>query len=357
MSRQVTDSEVLPGKPVTLRLLAKLLNLSTATISLVLNDAPGARGIPQETRARVIEAASRFNYRPNFTARSLQNGRGRLVGVLVPELNDLYSTSVLQGLDEVFIEEGYFYLTACHLRKPDLIELYPNLLKGRSIEGFILIDTILTKDPGLPAVVVAGHKKIEGVTCVALNQRRAAELLVGHLYELGHRKIAFMRGGDHNSNSTERWECLMAVARQMGLNIPVELKVRTAGVDSAKSIGYEPVTILSNRRIEFTALVCFDDLAAIGAIRFLKHHGLQVPKDISVVGFDDIESAGYLNPRLTTIRQPLTEMGRIAAQTLLRRIRGQIPPSEEILVEPSLVIRESARSLRRARSSEKRRLD
>src|SRR3954449_5860755 len=117
-----------PGQPISLRTLGEYLNLSPATISLVLNNAPGVRSIPQETRDRVIQAAAKFDYRPSFYARSLRKRQSFSVGVLVPELSDSYATQVLAGVEEFLIEEGYFYLTASHRRRPDLIEEYPRLL-------------------------------------------------------------------------------------------------------------------------------------------------------------------------------------------------------------------------------------
>src|SRR6476620_9383241 len=209
-----------PGQPISLRTLGEYLNLSPATISLVLNNAPGVRSIPQDTRDRVIEAAAKFDYRPSFYARSLRKRQTFTVGVLVPELSDSYAAQVLTGVEEYLIEEGYFYLTASHRRKPDLIEEYPRLLMDRSVEGFILIDTILEKSlNNLPVVVVAGHRKIEGITNVVLDQRRAAELALRHLYQLGHRKIAFMRGGSHSSDADDRWNCLMAVAKDLKISV------------------------------------------------------------------------------------------------------------------------------------------
>ena len=138
-----TSREPKPGQPVSLRILGEYLDLSPATISLVLNDAPGVRAIPQETRDRVKAAAEKFDYRPSFYARSLRKRQTFSIGVLVPELSDSYSAQVLTGVEESLIEEGYFYLTASHRRKPDLIEEYPRMLMERSVEGFILIDTVL----------------------------------------------------------------------------------------------------------------------------------------------------------------------------------------------------------------------
>jgi len=339
--RAKTGTEPQPGQAISLRTLGEYLNLSPATISLVLNNAPGVRSIPQETRDRVVEAAAKFDYRPSFYARSLRKRQTFSVGVLVPDLNDHYVTQVLAGLEELLIEEGYFYLTASHRRKPDLIEEYPRLLLDRCVEGFILIDTVLEHSLKLPVVAVAGHRNFEGVTNVVLDQRRAAELALRHLYQLGHRKIAFMRGGSHSSDADQRWECQMAVAREMKLEVPPELTVAIKLRLSTPEMGFGPAIELLNRGVDFSALVCYNDVSAFGAIRALMDRGLKVPQDVSVVGFDDIESAAYNNPSLTTIRQPLNQMGEVAARILLQRIRGQAAFPDFVPILPDLVIRES----------------
>jgi LacI family transcriptional regulator len=260
---------------------------------------------------------------------------------LVPDLNDHYATQVLSGIEELLLEEGYFYLTASHRRKPDLIEEYPRLLLDRCVEGFILIDTVLEHSMNLPVVAVAGHRKLEGVTNVVLDQRRAAELALRHLYQMGHRKIAFMRGGSHSSDADDRWECQMTVARELGLDVSSSLTVQIKVLESAPAMGFGPTNELLSRGVSFTALVCYNDVSAFGAIRALMDHGLRVPKDVSVVGFDDIQGAAYSNPSLTTIRQPLHHMGGVAARILLQRIRGQASFPDEVPILPELVIRES----------------
>lgn len=330
-----------PGKPVSLRMLGEYLDLSPATISLVLNNAPGVKAIPQETRDRVTAAAAKFDYRPSFYARSLRKRQSYTVGVLVPALNDGYSMHVLNGVEALLIEEGYFYLTVSHHRKPDLIEEYPRLLADRSVEGYLLIDTILEKGLHLPTVSVAGHRKIPGVTNVLLDQRRAAELALRHLHQLGHRRVAFMRGGSYSSDADDRWKHLMAVARELGIAILPELTVTIELRVSTPEMGYEPANELLLRGVDFTAIVCYNDFAAIGAIRACVNHGLRVPEDVSIVGFDDIESAAFHNPSLTTIRQPLSRMGAAAARVLLERIRGKDTFPETIPITPELVIRES----------------
>jgi LacI family transcriptional regulator len=341
-------------QPVSLRTLGEYLNLSPATISLVLNNAPGVRSIPQETRDRVKAAAVQFDYRPSFYARSLRKRQTFTVGVLVPDLSDNYATHVLAGVEEYLIEEGYFYLTVSHRRKPDLIEEYPRLLMDRSVEGLILIDTHLEHTWNLPVVAIAGHKQIEGVTNVVLDQRRAAEMALHHLYELGHRKIAFMRGGSHSSDADERWECLLAAAADLGIEVPEERTVQLKLWVSTPELGYAPAVELLDRGVEFSAIVCYNDIAAIGAIRAFKERGLRVPQDISVVGFDDIQGAAFHNPSLTTIRQPFNQMGTTAARILLQRIRGQEDFPDSVAIEPVFIARESSGKMHAAQVKPKR---
>jgi DNA-binding LacI/PurR family transcriptional regulator len=334
-------SEFPPSRPISLKILGEYLDLSPATISLVLNNAPGVRSIPQETRDRVLAAARKFDYRPSFYARSLRRKQSFSVGVLVPELSDGYSVLVMNGIEEVLLEEGYFYLAASHRRKADLIEEYPRLLMDRSVEGFIAIDTALQHSLPIPVVAVAGHRKIEGVTNILLDHRRAAELALRHLYQLGHRQIAFMRGQTFSSDSDDRWKSLVSVAKELGIEVHPELVVQLQVNISSPELGYPVVQQLLSQKRPFTALVSFNDIAAIGAIRAFRDHNIRVPEDVSIVGFDDIQGAAYHNPSLTTIRQPLNNMGITAARILLQRLQGKKDYPEQVAIVPELIIRES----------------
>jgi LacI family transcriptional regulator len=302
----------------------------------------------------VTEAAAKFDYRPSFYARSLRKRQTFTVGVLVPDLNDHYAAQVIAGVEELLVEEGYFYFTASHRGKPELLEEYASLLMDRSVEGFLLIDTVLERSMKLPVVAVAGHRQIKGVTNVVLDHSRAADLVLRHLYDLGHRKIAFIRGGSHSADAEERWQCLMNVARELKIAVPPELSVQIQLRVSTPELGYGPAQELLSRGGEFTSIVCYNDETAIGAIRACKDHGLRVPGDVSVVGFDDIRSAAFYNPSLTTIRQPLNQMGIMAARILLQRIRGQEIFPDTVPILPELVIRESTAAPHSRRAHGKR---
>jgi len=333
-------------RPVSLKILADYLGLCPATVSVVLNNVPG-RSIPHETRERVRAAARKFNYQPSLLARSLRKQRTFTVGVLVPELSDGYHTLVMSGIGDHLMREGYFYFSAHHRHKPDLIEEYPRLLLGRGAEGIIAIDTVLEHQLSVPVVAVAGHKKINGVTNVVLDHKRAAELVIRHLYQLGHRRIAFMRGQPFSSDSDDRWRSIVAVAKDLGLEVSPELTIQLERDLTSPELGYPVVQQLLQHRKKFTALVSFNDIAAIGAIRALRDANLRVPEDVSVVGFDDIHVAAYHNPRLTTVRQPLHDMGETAARILLQRIQGFKDYPEDFAVAPELIIRETTAAPKR----------
>ena len=307
---------------------------------MVLNDTPG-RSIPEETRKRIKEAAKQFNYQPNLVARSFRNRRTLTLGILVPELSDGYHTEVMTSVGDYLMNAGYFYLTAHHRHRPDLVEQYGKLLIARGAEGMICIDTALEHPLSVPVVAVAGHRSIAGVTNVVLDHRRAAELTLNHLYTLGHRRIAFMHGQPFSSDSDDRWRGIVEVSSELGIEIRPELTVQLDRDVSSPELGYPVAQQLFSVKRAFTALVCFNDVAAIGAIRAMRDLGLRVPEDISVIGFDDIRAASYLSPRLTTIRQPLSDMGRYAAQCIINRLNRTEDFRELVVFEPKLVVRES----------------
>jgi LacI family transcriptional regulator len=330
-------------KPVSLKELAERLGLSPATVSLVINRSPVADSIPQETKDRVLAAAKKYKYRPNFFARSLRAQRSFTIGVIVPEVSEGYSAAVMSGVEDHLLQEGYFYFVVSHRHRADLIDQYPRLFLERSVDGLIAVDTPWTLSLTVPVVTVSGHNQVKGVTNIVLDHVLAAEIALKHLFQLGHRDIAFIKGQEFSSDTEVRWANIEKAARPLGVRISPKLVSQLEGDSPSPEPGYEATRKLLASRKLFTALFAFNDISAMGAIRALREAKLRVPDDVSVVGFDDIQAAAYQNPALTTVRQPLREMGRIAAETLLRRIvrPGSDSLGGEIMVEPKLIIRET----------------
>ncbi len=328
---------------VSLKSLAEHLGLSPATVSLVINRSPAAKSIPHRTQERVRQAARELNYRPNFMARSLRAQRSFTIGVVVPEISEGYAALVMSGIEDHLLEEGYFYFVVSHRHRADLIEEYPRLLQQRAVEGLIAVDTACQKGVMVPVVAVSGHREVEGVTNIVLNHGRAARLALEHLVQLGHKKIAFIKGQEFSSDTEVRWEAVRGAAKELELEINGRLTGQLEGESSSPELGYEVTRKLLATGEKFTALFAFNDISSIGAIRALREAGRRVPEDVSVVGFDDIQSAAFQNPGLTTVRQPLREMGVLAAETVLRRINAPLKAlyPKTIMVEPELIVRES----------------
>lgn len=325
----------------TLKELAKHLGLTKGTVSAVLNDSPYAKAIPQHTKDRIIAAARELNYRPNFFARSLRKKRTFTVGVIAAEIGDAYGSVVISGIESVLSERKYFFVTVVHHHDPHLLRQYSDILQTRGSEGFITIDTTVTQVPRLPTIAVSGHRQVEGVTNITLDHTHAAQSVLRHLFDLGHRQIAVIKGQPLSIDTDARWDGIREAAQEMGITLRPDLIIQLPGDDPSPQTGYQTTKELLARKVPFTALICYNDISAVGAIRAIKETGLRVPEDISVVGFDDIREAAYHLPSLTTVRQPMRKIGAMAAEVLIDRIEGRDGHEAGILVEPELVIRES----------------
>lgn len=327
----------------SLATLSKHLGLSPAAISRVLNGAPAARSIPQTTQDRIFEAARELNYRPNILARSLRRGHSMTLGVLVPEVADGYGSLVLSGLEQGLLQAGYFYLLISHHHRSDLIEHSLAMLSERAVDGIVAIDTPLPQHLQLPSVTISRLDGHERNTSIVLNHQRAAELGMGYLAGLGHREIAVIKGQAFSSDTETRWQAIQGAARLYGISLHPKLVTQLEGEAPTHEPGYFAAQRLLASGMLFTALFAFNDISAIGAIRALREAGLRVPQDVSVLGFDDIPSASFQNPSLTTVRQPLRNMGLLAAETVLGQIAGNAtrPSSKLIQVDPELIVRES----------------
>lgn len=344
-SKAANKSDAVSGRGgrSSLATLSAHLGLSAAAISRVLNGAPAAKAIPKVTQDRIFAAAKHFNYQPNAVARSLRHGRSMTIGVLVPEVSDGYTTLVLSGLEQGLLQAGYVYFLISHHHRAELIERAQTMFVERSVDGIVAIDTIFSVRTQLPTVFVSCPDEQEGVTNIVLNHRHAAELAFDHLTGLGHRKIAIIKGQNFSSDSEPRWQAIRHAAAKARISLDTKLIAQLEGDAPSHEPGYFAAQRLLASNTPFTALFTFNDVSAIGAIRALREAGLRVPQDVSVVGFDDVQSAAFQNPGLTTVRQPLRTMGTLAAETVVGHIMagGEHPPNKHLMIDPELIVRES----------------
>jgi LacI family transcriptional regulator len=339
---------------VSLKSVARHVGLSTTTVSVVVNDAPAAKAISSETKERILRAAQELNYRPNFFARSLRQQRTFMVAMVLPEVSEGYGASILRGIEDHLLHQRYLYFVVSHRGKPDLVANYTRVLIERGVEGLICINTSLSTPLSVPVVSISEQNKLCGVTNVSIDNRKAVRIAVEHLVKLGHKRIAFFKGHPGSADTENRWDAVCKASHDFGIEVRPELTVQLQGEHggedpSTPDEGYVFGKKLMGRKQRFTALVAFNDMSAIGAMRAFQDHGLRVPGDVSIIGFDDIQAASFQNPRLTTVRQPMRQMGEIAATTLLKRIAFPTEEVKDIKLQPELVVREStARVCRRS---------
>ena len=334
-------SQTIGKKRLTLLDIARYLSLSRTTVSVVLSNSPAAQAIPEKTRLRIIKTAAEMDYRPHLLARSLRSSRTMSIGIMTPDFSDGYFTLLMSGVEAYLVEQGYFYFTVSHLWNPQLLKQYPRMLAERHVEGILLLNTPVP-EIGLPMVSVAGHHARNGPPTIMLNHHNAARIAIDHLAALGHKRIAFMVGQSWSQDSKDRWKAIQAAARVHAIEIDPKLVITLDSPEWSADLGYVPMQRLLTQTKDFTAVFAFNDTAAMGAIRALIDHRLNVPGDVSVLGFDDVGNAAFFIPRLSTIRQPLRAMGRAAAERLLSAINS---PNKDlpdcIKLEPELVVRES----------------
>lgn len=331
----------------SLKELALHLGLSQTTVSRVINNSGDTHRISTATQKRVRDAAAELNYRASPLARGLRSRRSQTIGVMVPEISGGYSASVLSGIEDVLLLSGFFYFVVSHHHRAELLRDYPALLLSRAVEGIIAVDSALNVELPVPIVAVSGHLRIPSILNIELDHILAARYALEHLHRLGHRRIAFIQGQSFSSDTQVRWQAILKVAAELGIAIDPSLIVALEGDDPTLEPGRVATHKLLSKGISFTAIFAFNDLSAMGAIVALREANLDVPSQVSVVGFDDVMGASTNNPPLTTVRQPLQEMGRAAATALLQRIRDQradhppLHPANAILVLPTFVERKS----------------
>lgn len=333
-----------PSNPIVLRDLAAYLGLSRTTVSLVLNNSPVAQGLKPETRARVRKAAAELNYKANYFARMLNNKRSHMVGILSPDFGEGYNASILTAIERLLIDRKYLYLVSSHHWDKALIRQRMEVFAERGAEGLILINTPLETAPRLPLVSIGGVKSDFPMTRITLDNAHGIRLALEHLHALGHRKIAFLKGHTQSSDAESRWEACVEAARRLDLRVYKENVIQLKRIDDGLNPlreGYIAAERLLKSTRKFTALLAFNDLSAIGAINAFHDAGRRIPEEISVVGFDDIKAAAIVHPALTTVRQPLEQMGMLAASELLTSIEDAKGEPRQISIEPELVIRQS----------------
>lgn len=346
---------------VTIRDVARESGFSATTVSIVLNDAPLARYIPNTTKKRIETAAKRLGYRPNVFARSLRSRRSHTVGVMVFDATDPFCTLVLRGIQNSLYQASYLPILTDVQNEHARFERYLEMLLDRRVEALIVVANWLfvnievlgdLEKSNIPTAMIGRELKNEAISSVIVDNELGGYTAVEHLYSLGHRKIAFIRGPKTLTDSAPRWKGVRAFAKARRLQLDEKLIAdlpESRDPISSFETGYKLTEDMLKAKRPFTALMAFDDMTAFGAIRALTRAGLRVPEQCSVVGFDDVAASSLCTPPLTTIRQPMEVMGAMATSIVLEGINAVLEKRELAAVHrkvaPELAVRESTRRL------------
>jgi LacI family transcriptional regulator len=343
-------------KSITLTDVARASGYSVSSVSIVLNEAPLAANLNPRTRRKIRETAERLGYKPHVFARSLRTQRSNTIGVIVFDMSDPFCTLILRGIDKHLQPTGFLPIVMDAHNDRDRFQRYLEMAEERRVEGlvvvanwlFVSIDALKQlAQHRLPTVVVGRDLHRSGVRSVLVDNERGGYLALRHLYELGHRKVNFLLGPKQLSDSSRRWAGMLRFATDAGIESSKSRVLRLPGLSDPLS-GFSSGADLTCRWLrngqEFTAIAAFDDMTAFGAIRGLNNHGRKVPEDCSVIGFDDVPMAELATPSLSTIRQPMEQMGMYAAEVVSNQIsRGSLRSGDDALklLEPQLVRRQS----------------
>jgi len=339
---------------ITIREFAKASGFSPTTISLVLNNSPAGRHIPEKTKDEIRKWARKLGYHPNQFARSLRSSRSGAVAVLVPDVSDPYCAQVLLGIDKALYRSSYLPVLIDIQNSRARFRKFLATLFERRVEAVIAVANSLQLQTEMlnpfaknriPVVVIGRESNNGGISSVSVDNEAGARLAIAHLFAQGHRRVAFIRGPKQVVDSARRWAGIKQFARENGLALNSDLIVRLTETASSSEAGFESMTRLVRSGGRFTAVMAFDDMTAFGAIRALTQVGLRVPEQCSVVGFDDVAAATFYNPPLTTVRQSMEELGRIGASIIVgasqtQSNNGNLLPVHR-KVEPVLVVRGS----------------
>jgi LacI family transcriptional regulator len=324
--------------------VARLAGVSVTTVSHVIN---GTRFVSDELRARVVAAMEELRYRPNYMARSLRSGETKIIGLVVPDNSNPFFAEVARIIEDVGFENGYSVILCNSDGDLKKEEAYINLLISKQVDGVIFIasgdkqDLVEELISNGIQVIIADRNIPQSVADVVLvNNEQGGYEATRYLVALGHKRIGCISGPSELSPSADRVKGYKRALKEAGVPVRDELIVAGDLRYQGGEIAMQNLLNLPNRP---TAVFASNDMMALGAMRAVRQAGLQIPNDISLVGFDDITLAAALSPALTTVSQPVNELAQLTVQRLIDRIQNseQNYKPEQYILETKLIVRDS----------------
>jgi LacI family transcriptional regulator len=335
--------------------VAELAQVSTQTVSRVVN---GSAHVSPQTRERVLKAIENLGYEPNHAAQSLVTRRTKTLGYLVYDITNPFYGQLVRGIEDAAFARGYDLIGGNSDSAPEKEIMYLRTFNRKRVDG--ILATVSRSSDEMRGIwekascpVVFLDQFFDGEECsyVTVNNREAARGVVGHLLDLGHRHIAIVTPTlPMGASIRDRVQGYHEALAERG--VPFDASLSTVCDRETEEGGYRATRELFGRSRLQTALFCFNDAIAIGAMRAIFEMGLDIPRDISVAGFDDVPVTSMLRVPLTTVAQPIHRMGEAAVELITERIReGASFPHRHIVLDTKLVIRESTAPPRRGQMS------
>jgi len=320
--------------------IARVAGVSPSTVSRALRDHPR---ISTEKRAVIHALAQQMGYRPSEVARSLVTGRTKTLGVVVTDVTDPFVAEVMKGAEQAGREAGYSLLFATSRRDPGQELLAARLLQGRQVDGMIVISsraagryTNLLSSDRMPVVLVNHELSDPHAHSVRTDNREGIRQAMIHLRELGHSRVAFVAGPEGGRSSRERLEAFCEARAALGLPELLGWVIEGNGL---LEDGLQAFSVLTGLERRPTAVLCYNDLTAIGLMAAAREAGVPIPERFSVIGFDNIPISAFTAPPLTTVDQPKEALGRTAVENCVRALAGE--KVADVVLPGALVIRKS----------------
>jgi DNA-binding LacI/PurR family transcriptional regulator len=328
-------------KPTSIKDIARIANVSSSTVSRALQSSPL---ISRETAERIQGIAKQCGYRASAIARGLVTQKTKTIGVVVTTIADPFVSEVVSGIEDYGNDHGYSVFLANSNADPEREAKVVHSFSERRVEGIIVTSSRvgalylpLLSEMRVPIVLVNNQHPGEFVNSVLIENVKASAEVTNHLIQLGHRRIAYLGDRFGYQSDVERFAGYRDALERAGLPFLPELVVHGDGKCEGGMAGVDTLLSLPDPP---TAIFCYNDMTAFGALRQLHRRKISVPEDISLVGFDDLFIASYMQPPLTTLRQPCRLMGRLAMESLLKLVSGE-SSSHVINVPAELIVRES----------------
>ncbi len=273
--------------------------------------------------------------------------------MLSPDLAEGYIANVLGGIEAHLLQSHYRYFLATHEWSKNRIEQTLQMFLERGVDGVILINTPLTSEVELPLAVIGDGRHLQRGVSIGIDNHTGVRLALEHLVSLGHRRIAFIKGHKDSADTEDRWEAVLNEARNLSIKVDPKLVVQLERLGAQQIFAIEEGAQCGQQllafRNEFTALMAFNDRSAIGAMNCFRDHGLRIPQNVSVIGFDDVAAARIVFPALTTVQQPMRQVGETAAREVINASANGTK-HHRLILTPQLVVRKTTAPVRITRS-------